>query len=101
MYLRGEAQLAPRNAIAVPQSSILYDNGQAYVLVIDDTDHVRRTNVSLGLRSGDLVEVATGLDLNQRIVGSGAAFLQDGDPVRLLADEPAPTEQTQDLRGRG
>ncbi len=100
MYLRGEAQLAPRDAIAVPQSSVLYDNGQAYVLVIDGAYHVRRANISLGLRSGDQVEVVSGLELNQRIVGSGAAFLQDGDLVRLLPDEPAPTEQTQDLRGR-
>jgi RND family efflux transporter MFP subunit len=99
MYLRGDVQLAPRDAIALPQSSILYDNGQAYVLTIDDTNHVRRANVSLGLRSGDLVEITSGVDLNQRVVGSGAAFLQDGDEVRLIADRPAATE-TETLRGR-
>mgnify|MGYP002777307044 CR=1 FL=1 len=100
MFLRGQALLAPREAIAAPQSSILYDNGQAYVFVIDANNRVRRANVALGMRSGENVEIVSGLDLNQRIVGSGAAFLQDGDEVRLLEAQPAATAQTQELRGR-
>jgi HlyD family secretion protein len=70
------------------------------VLTIDDTNIVHRANVSLGLRSGDVVEIVSGLDLNQRIVGSGAAFLQDGDEVRLIADQPAAAPETETLRGR-
>jgi HlyD family secretion protein len=89
MYLRGEAQLAERNVLAVPQSSILYDNGQAYVYLLDSENNVHRTNIALGARDGDWVEIVAGLELNQRIVGAGAAFLQDGDEVRPLAD-PAP-----------
>jgi HlyD family secretion protein len=89
MYLRGEAQLAERTVLAVPQSSILYDNGEAYVYVLDQENNVHRTNIALGARDGDWVEIVSGLELNQRIVGAGAAFLQDGDEVRPLAD-PAP-----------
>ena len=101
MFLRGQAQLAPRNAIAVPQSSVLYDNGQAYVFVIGQDNRVQRTNVSLGARSGERVEIVSGLELNQRIVGSGAAFLQDGDEVRLIQDEaPQQESSAQELRGR-
>lgn len=108
MYLRGHADLPPRDVIAVPQSSVLYESGQAYVYVVDDTSHVHRINVQLGGRDGDWVEVVTGLDANQRIVGSGAAFLQDGDQVRVL-QPTAPAQQspdannaapTEDIRGR-
>jgi HlyD family secretion protein len=91
MYLRGEAQLAERNVLSVPQSSILYDNGQAYVYVLDQTNNVHRTNIELGARDGDWVEVVSGLELNQRIVGAGAAFLQEGDEVRPLTEEAVPT----------
>ena len=104
MYLRGQAQLAPRDVIAGPQSSILYDDGQACVLVVDDTSHVRRVNIALGARSGDQVEITSGIDLNQRIVGSGAAFLQDGDEVRVLAPQAPAAPETEhsggELRGR-
>lgn len=104
MYLRGHANLPARQVIAVPQSSILYESGQAYVLVVDDTSHVHRVNVALGGRDGDWIEVASGLDLNQRIVGSGAAFLQDGEVVRVLAPaapaEPAAEGPAEDIRGR-
>jgi RND family efflux transporter MFP subunit len=101
MYLRGDARLPPRDVIAVPQSSILYDNGQAYVFVLNQENHVRRTNVALGARHDERVEILSGLELNQRIVGSGAAFLQDGDEVRVLSNQ-APAEQSgaTDLRGR-
>ena len=107
MYLRGHAVLAPRDVIAVPQSSILYESGQAYVYVVSNeadpvdpeeraerqrrgeeepepTFAVRRQNVQLGGRDGDLVEVVSGLESGERIVGSGAAFLQAGESVRVL-----------------
>jgi HlyD family secretion protein len=107
MYLRGEAQLAERNVLAVPQSSILYDNGQAFVYVLDAENTVHRTNVALGARDGDWVEVSSGLELNQRIVGAGAAFLQNGEEVRPLVEPApaAPAEQSGEndsgaLRGR-
>lgn len=121
MYLRGEAQLPARDVIAVPQSSVLYDSGQAYVLAIQtaqrtaegdeasQTVHtVHRANITLGARSGDDVEVLAGLEQGQQVVGSGAAFLQDGEEVRILqptsapAAAPAPTqnEAEPNLRGR-
>jgi RND family efflux transporter MFP subunit len=111
MYLRGHANLPPREVIAVPQSSVLYDDGQAYVLVIDDTNHVHRLDVQLAGRDGDWVEVTQGLSAGQRIVGSGAAFLQDGEEVRILeapapsAEQPASNDAnivgpSEDIRGR-
>jgi HlyD family secretion protein len=132
MYLRGRARLAPRDVIAVPQSSVLYDSGQAYVFVVSDqptpapqearterrrrgeeeapapTFEVRRQAVQLRGRDGDYVEVVSGLEVGQRIVGSGAAFLQAGESVRVL-QAPASTAQQpgadvgpaeDDIRGR-
>lgn len=109
MYLRGVAHLQERNVPAIPQSSVLYDNGQAYVYVVGDDNLVRRTEVRLGARDGEYIEILSGLDIGQRVVGAGAAFLQDGDEVRPLATEasaapsataPVPPAQPQDLRGR-
>lgn len=133
MYLRGHANLTPREVIAVPQSSVLYEGGQAYVYVVspeptpqpaderqasrrpsnepppEPTYAVARQAVALGRRDGDNVEVLSGLQTGQRIVGSGAAFLQNGDNVRVLqtpaspAQQPATSEQSapsEGIRGR-
>src|SRR5690606_28298954 len=115
MYLRGEAQLPQREVIAIPQSAILYEAGQAYVIVVEEQRRegeeapiytVNRVNVLLGSRSGEMVEVVEGLQPNQRIVGSGAAFLQQGDEVRPLAETSAAavaqpqTDEAPALRGR-
>lgn len=117
MYLRGHADLPPREAIAVPQSSILYDAGQAYVYVVSEqatpvpaeessdrrsraenaeevpTYPVSRRAVQVGGRDGDYVEIISGLQTGQRIVGSGAAFLQNGESVRVLQTPAPATEQ--------
>lgn len=101
MYVRGEAVLSPRPALAAPQSSILYEDGQAYVFVIDEQNTARRVDVQTGLRDGTFVELAGGVQAGQRVVGSGAAFLQDGDRVRPIAPAAAPAEaEATDLRGR-
>lgn len=105
MYLRGTAQLAPRPALAAPQSSILYENGEPYVFVVqpvrrEGSDELRyvvqRTDVRLGSRAGDWVEVIEGLQPGHTIVGAGAAFLQPGDEVRPL--QPEQPEQAQGER---
>jgi RND family efflux transporter MFP subunit len=118
MYLRGHANLPPRETIAVPQSSILYDAGQAYVYVVSQqatpitaeerearrdrpadsaantpTYAVSRQPVQVGGRDGDFVEIVSGLQIGQRIVGSGAAFLQSGESVRVLQTPAPATEQ--------
>ena len=55
----------------------------------EPTFEVTRHEVQLGGRDGDLVEVVEGLEPGQRIVGSGAAFLQAGEAVRVLARNQA------------
>ncbi len=104
MYLRGEAELAPREVNAVAQSSVLYQDGDPYVFVVGDDNRVRRMPVTLGLRDNGMVEIASGIDPTMRVVGSGAAFLQDGDLVRPIAPAAPPQDagarEAIDLRGR-
>ena len=40
--------------------------------------------VLIGRRAGDQVEIQEGLAPNDRLVASGAAFLSDGDTVRVV-----------------
>ncbi|MBI1186084.1 MAG: efflux RND transporter periplasmic adaptor subunit [Alphaproteobacteria bacterium] len=90
MYLRGEAVLPQRRTAAVPQTAVLFQNGDAYVYVVDQQNRVSRRMVQLGMRDSGWVEIRSGLPLNTRVAGAGAAFLQDGDSIRpVTADAPA------------
>ncbi len=106
MYLRGEAQLPAHDALAAPQAAILYDNGQSYVFVVDASNHAHKTPIRTGLRDGDMVEILAGIEPGARLVGAGAAFVQDGDAVNPIDAHPAPpqrqgeNEDPLQLRGR-
>lgn len=108
MYLRGEAVLPQRRTPAVPQTAVLFQDGDAYVYVVDQQNRVSRRLVQLGMRADGWVEIRAGLALGARVAGAGAAFLQDGDAIRPVVAEtpqrPAPTaaeaEKTAALRGR-
>ena len=108
MFLRGEAQMSAHEALAAPQSSVLYDDGQPYVYVVDAQNRAHKTPVRIGQREGDMVEILSGVAPGARLVGSGAAFIQDTDLVRPIDTNPQPqppqqhgeNEAAPELRGR-
>jgi RND family efflux transporter MFP subunit len=102
MHLSGDVDLAQREALAAPQDAIRYEDNRAYVLVVGDNNVVHKTDVQLGAREGDMVEVTSGLGAGAHVVGSGAAFLRDGDPIQPAAAPPAPVHpaDAEQLRGR-
>ncbi len=81
MFVRGQARLDDRQALSVPADAVLFENGAPYVFVIGEDAIARRTSVSIGARSGDLIEIRDGLTAGTRVAASGGAFLQDGDSV--------------------
>lgn len=94
MFLNGEAQLPAQPHLSAPQTAVLFEGGDAYVYVVDAESRARRTLVTLGPRDGEAVAVLSGLQPGDRVVASGAAFLQDGEMVRPVdrvrtEEEPA------------
>lgn len=101
MHLSGDVDLSQREALAVPQDAIRYEDSRAYVFVVGEDGKVHKTYIATGAREGDMVEVVNGINNGARVVGSGAAFLRDGDAVRA-AQAPAAAQQrgdAQQLRG--
>lgn len=101
MHLSGDVNLAQREALAVPQDSIRYEDNRAYVFVVGEGGRVHKTYITTGAREGDMVEVVNGLNGGANVVGSGAAFLRDGDAVRAAGPAVAPQQRgdAQQLRG--
>jgi multidrug efflux pump subunit AcrA (membrane-fusion protein) len=90
-FARGEFELGRQIALNVPQSAVLMRDGFSYVFTVDEANTARQTKVSIGRRSGELIEITDGLDPASRIVVTGAGFLTDGDTVRVVEANSALT----------
>jgi len=83
MFARGEIELGTEVVMALPQSAVRLREGLSYVMRVGPDSRVIQTRVTAGHRSGDCVEIVDGLGPEDRVVVSGAAFLGDGDLVRV------------------
>jgi HlyD family secretion protein len=81
-FVRGEFAGASSTATTLPAGAIVPRDGFNYVFVLAGSKVVQ-TKITLGARSGGLVAVQ-GLKLDAAVVASGAAFLTDGDTVKVV-----------------
>lgn len=84
MFARGEFETGQSAALTLPQTAVLLRDGFSYVFKVGADNRVTQTKVSVGRRSGDRIEVTSGLEPGVRVVASGAGFLSDGDTVRVV-----------------
>jgi RND family efflux transporter MFP subunit len=85
MYATVTIRLDERpEGIVIPVSAVVRDGATTLCCVISD-GKVERRPVELGLRSGDFVEVRSGLDENTPVVTKQPELLRDGQEVRIAA----------------
>jgi membrane fusion protein (multidrug efflux system) len=84
------------NALTIPKSALSLESLGDTVYVIHD-DVAARRPVELGYEEADIVEVASGLQENDRVIVVGQDGLSDGTPIRILegpgAEEAVPLRQ--------
>ena len=94
MFAHGEFVLGESSAVTVPQQAVLLRDGFSYVFQLRDrsgeTGHVSQAKVQTGRRLGEQVEIIEGLAPDAQVVVRGAAFLTDGDLVRVVDEAAAP-----------
>ncbi len=88
MFARGVFALGDSPALTLPQQALVLRDGFTYALRIDAANKVQQVKLQTGRRMGDAVEILQGAKAGERFVGSGAAFLADGDTVRVVAAAP-------------
>ena len=92
MFARGEFLLGQSDALTVPQEALVVREGFTYLFVLGADQRVQRLKVQPGRRSGERVEILSGLDAGAPVVVRGAGFLNDGDLVRV-ASGPEKSEE--------
>jgi HlyD family secretion protein len=71
------------SVLAVPEGAVRFDADGASVTVVGHDDRVHRAHVRTGQRSGGLVEIVQGPAAGTKVAVKGAAFVLDGDKVRI------------------
>ena len=59
-------------SLVIPESALLEDYGKYSVMVQIDGENYEKRTVSVGNRNGQLVEITSGLQLNEKVVSKGA-----------------------------
>lgn len=89
MFARGEIDVGRASGWTLPQTAVILRDGFSSVMRVGADARVSQLKVTLGRRSGDRVEIASGLAPDARVVVNGGAFLADGDLVKVVDAAPA------------
>ena len=89
MYAAGTISVGTSPALTVPAESIVLRDGRSYVMAIISSTSSNETRVrsracTTGRRRDGSVEILQGLAGTERLVLRGAAFLNDGDVIRVV-----------------
>ncbi len=89
MYARGEFELGSSNVLSLPQQALVLRDGFTYAMRLEPGNKVSQIKLQTGRRAGDAVEIVKGARAGEQFVANGAAFLADGDTVKVVVAQPA------------
>ena len=78
-----------KDAVVVPVAALRHGGTGDYVFVLNDDRTVALRPVTRGQATVDKVQIATGLQVGERVITEGADRLRDGSRVVLPGDAPA------------
>ena len=74
------------DAILVPKQSVIEEDGQTFVVLVEGDDTARRAAVELGYQDETAIQVTSGIDAGATVVIAGQGKLKDGDTTRAVAN---------------
>ncbi|MBI1903396.1 MAG: efflux RND transporter periplasmic adaptor subunit [Planctomycetia bacterium] len=86
----GTAKPTEQTRIFVPTQLVEVGEDGSYVWVADQTAGVaRHVKIQTGRKSGELIEVASGLQMTSRLIVEGRNGLKEGQRIRVTRDDPS------------
>lgn len=80
----------PRQAVLIPNSSVLTDQQGDYVYVVSEDQKASRRNIKRGQKFGQLVEITNGLSAADTVIINGFINVRDGLVVKPELSSVAP-----------
>jgi HlyD family secretion protein len=95
MFAHGDFELGRHTVLALPLSAIVQREGFSFVYRMGAENKVSQTKVEIGRRLDNSIEILSGLEKDANVVATGAAFLADGDTVRIVGASQGPLGSAQ------
>jgi HlyD family secretion protein len=83
VYAEGRVAVGKTAVLTVPSRAVIAQDERSFVYVVTPAKTVVARTVTTGARSGDLMEIKSGLSPDDVVVTDGAGFLKDGDLVAV------------------
>ncbi|MDD4170351.1 MAG: efflux RND transporter periplasmic adaptor subunit [Desulfotomaculaceae bacterium] len=71
--------------LALPVNAVLEQDGQHYVFVLQD-GIAKQVSVQVGIASGELIEIKSGLEENQTVIATGNKLVSEGQKVKVVKE---------------
>jgi RND family efflux transporter MFP subunit len=84
MFANAEILVGNSVTAMLPSEAIVERDGYRYAFVLGDKDVVKQRRIEAGQWRHGRTEIISGIEPSDRVVISGAAFLSDGDRVRVV-----------------
>jgi len=94
MFARAEIMTSRAVVTAVPEAALVWRNDTANVFILTKEDQVELRLVKTGGRQNGWVEIVGGLNGGERVVNTGAGFLNDGDRVEVVTADAVTRPET-------
>ncbi len=100
MYANTALQLAHvHNVVTIPVEALVLQSNQRKVYALDDSNHVRVRQVTVGLEGSKLAEITSGLKAGDRVLTGGQEKYSDGEEVTPIVTPSPASETVQDSGG--
>jgi RND family efflux transporter MFP subunit len=82
MYAETNIKLQQKDdALTLPAQAVVQDGDQYYVLVVNETNHVEKRNVTIGIQTSNRMEITSGVRSGEKVIASGQSNYQPGHAV--------------------
>ncbi len=72
------------NTFVVERNTVLENETEQYVYIMDGSDKVKKVVVQTGIDNGEYIEISEGVSMGDNIVVSGHDYLSDGEMVKVV-----------------
>jgi len=84
-----------KDAVAVPSSAVFKNADEAYYVLLAGSDNKAHQNlVQVGVKNGELTQIASGIKAGDPVITSGGFAIPDGTAIRI--EKPGDSDKDQD-----